>query len=356
MATAFKFVSKGLVAENKIRESLIVECTPYEQLPNQDGQITTKKTMITSQGVDNEGNRVMSSAESGTTIEATWLGDTHLDTAPDVQRGETVNLYRYGDSDVYYWESCGRTDNLRRLETVRYFWSNISDISKDVEKLNASNAYGFEVSTHDKHITLSTNKNDGEPFAYVAQINTGDGNVSITDDARNVFQIDSKNRIITLHNSDGTWITIDKKNIRFFAPDNIYGKVGKNFEFKAGKDFKIEVGGNYTCDVKGTHTTKAGGKITMKSPNVVSDSPMTNCTGHLTAVSLSIGGGGGYAMMPIDGYAAGGYQAVITGTLLVTGATTFQSHATFNGGITTTSITATSGKFGSLTHGGGKCC
>lgn len=343
-----KFISVAMVATNKVRESKIIECTPYELIPQQNGELSEETTIALNRGIDSHGQQFQASIEFGETVKATWLGDGHLDTAPDVQRGETVHLLRYADTELYFWTCPGSMNHLRRLETVRYFWSNESDINKDIDKLNADNSYGFEVSTHDKHITLTTNKNDGEPFAYLFQINTKDGNFTFTDDAKNVIQVDSKNKVITLHNNCGTYLRLDKKDIIGYAPDSWYMEAVNNIEFTCGKDMTFKVGGNYTktvggnynTDVSGNFFTKAGGGVTFQSPTVTMDTPLTTCTAHLVAASLAIGGGGGGG--------GGGAAAVVTGDMEINGAAEFSDHVTFNGGITTTSITAGTGQFGSI--------
>lgn len=356
--SALRFISMAMVTMNKVRESKVAYVAPYELIPATDGELTNRKNEIQSEGVDHLGSRYAVSLTMGEDIEAMWMGSEGSDTAPDVQRGESVELWQYADTEIYFWRETGRHNHLRRLETKRKFFSNISDLSEDVTELNATNSYGYEISTHDKHITLTTNKYDGEPFAYTFQINTGDGNWTFTDDARNIIQVDSANRIITFHNNDGTQLRLDKKNIIGYAPDSWYMHAENNIEFKCGKDFIISVGANYNKTIGGTYLCKAGGShtteaatITMKASKVTSDAPLTQCTGHLQAVSVAVGGGGARAASA-ETFSAGksSYQAIITGTLLVTGETVFQSHATFLGGITTTTINADSGQFGSINH------
>lgn len=333
--SGFKFVSGGIVAMNKVREEKKIEVYPYELVPQFDGELTSDTTELVTEGVDNAGKQFNMKVEMGVSVEATWIGTTGRDTAPDVQRGEPVDLYRYADTDLYFWDTRGRHDNLRRLETVRYLWSNVSDVAEDVEKLNAENSYGLEITTHDKHITLTTNKYDGEPFSYTFQINTGDGNFTFCDDAKNLIQVDSAERVITFHNTDGCQLRLDKKNIYGYAPDSWHMEAVNDIVFECGRDMTFKVGGKFTANIQGESYTEAS-TVTYKSSKFTSDSPLTTCTGHLKASSLSIGGGGRSTKS--------GGKAEVYGALDVYGP------CVFHAGISTPNITADQGKFGSINH------
>ena len=134
-------------------------------------------------------------------------------------RGERVLLWRYADTDQYYWTTLGMDDYLRKLETVVYAFSDTKDES--VKVLTPDNAYYLEISTHKKLVTFSTAKSDGEPYAYTFQFDTAAGRVTLADDVGNYMELDSKNTSITLENADDSKVVLDRKVINISSVDAI---------------------------------------------------------------------------------------------------------------------------------------
>src|SRR5574344_2448556 len=54
-------------------------------------------------------------------ITCTYRDDTasHNAFPEDIRKGEQVRVYKVGDSEQYYWASCGRTEGNRQIETHR---------------------------------------------------------------------------------------------------------------------------------------------------------------------------------------------------------------------------------------------
>ena len=220
LTSKFRPVCFGIAAENLTFGSKVLEVTPVEWLPYLDGELNADAVEVTDKGVDGFGQHYTAKVPTTNSIRATWLPwGSNRATAPNIRRGERLMLYQFADSDQYYWKELGLDDGLRRLETVVYVFSNTRDES--VKTLTPDNAYSIEVSTHTKQITLRTNKSDGEPFAYTFQFNTKDGVVTLADDDENYLEFDSAERKITAKNKDGSFITIDKRQIKAFAPDTI---------------------------------------------------------------------------------------------------------------------------------------
>ena len=215
-----QFYSLGIVSVNKPLSTKVIEVTPIEYLPMLNGEITDNVSKYKSSSTDADGS--VSSIEIDTTvsIQATWLpiNNSNRYTAPDVRRGETVVIYRFADTDRYWWNTMHNDIMLRRLETVVYAFSNnrAEDIAND-----ASNTYFLEISTHRKLVHFHTSNNDGEPFAYDIQINTKDGVIIITDDTGNTFELNSAERRLFMKNSDETIVDIDKQNITMTASESI---------------------------------------------------------------------------------------------------------------------------------------
>ncbi len=219
--SGFKLYSLGVVAANKKRKSKIIEVVPQESMPMLDGELTdnTEKYKAKGEGVEGE-NAFDHEIKTTASIKAEWLpwGNTNRKTAPDVRRGETVFIYRYKDTDKFYWIEFMDPLKLRRLETAVYAWSNEREENKE---LTNENTYFLEVSTHDKFIHLRTNKNDKEPFAYDIQLNTKEGFFQIQDDDGNYLFIDSKNRHIRAENKDKSFFELNKRIVNITGVDEI---------------------------------------------------------------------------------------------------------------------------------------
>ena len=215
----FHIHSFGYAAENKDIESFDLEVWPVETLSYIDGELTSFKDILKSEGEDAFGNKYAVEVKSSNTIKATWIPfGSNRRTPPDVRRGERLLIWRYGDVDRYYWSTCGLDDVLRRLETVVYAWSNTRDES--VKILDETNTYYFQISTHLKLVTFSTSKSDGEPYVYTIQINTKKGYLIVTDDIGNRIEMDSGEKIIEVENADGTKYVLDKHTITSYAKES----------------------------------------------------------------------------------------------------------------------------------------
>jgi hypothetical protein len=157
-------------------------------------------------------------------------------TSPDVRRGEEVVIWRFGDTDQYWWCTLQQDKKLRRLETVIYGFSNVRE--ENIE-MKHDNMYWFEISTHRKNIRFHTAKNDGEPFAYTLQLNTKTGFFTLTDDVGNYILLDSEKTRIRLENKDKTFIDLNRKSIFGEAIEDISWKC-KNFSVDAARTINMK--------------------------------------------------------------------------------------------------------------------
>jgi hypothetical protein len=233
-SSQFRIVDLGIVAENKALSSKNILVTPLESLPYLQGEIRHAPELVSVEGVDSDGVAYTDKVVTDLTVEALWLphGNTNRRTAPDVRRGERVVLWQSGNSDQYYWSSMGRDDNLRKLETVVYTFSGTQD--EGVDSTDPDQCYYIEISTHNKQITLQTSDKNGEPFRYTFQFNTGEGVVTLMDDVGNYFEFDSSETKLTLKNKDGTWVSLDRKDILGYAPKNIDLKAESRIKLTCG--------------------------------------------------------------------------------------------------------------------------
>lgn len=240
----FSVYSIGIVAENKKLNSDIVFITPIEITPFLDGELDNSIVSDETKGFEPDGAPYQIKVSLTTAIEAKWLRSTNSNrrTPPDVRRGERVLLWRYSDSDEFYWTSLGMDENLRKLETVVFTFSDTRDENKD--STLPENSYSLEVCTHTKQITLRTVKADGEPFAYTFQFNTKEGAVVLMDDAGNYFELDSADTKLTLKNANGTHLIMDKRDLDIEVPRNFRIRVGNNFTVDAKALYDLVVGGS----------------------------------------------------------------------------------------------------------------
>lgn len=215
-----RFYSAGIVAENKKLTEKTIEVVPIEDLTMVDGKISSQITAYKSKGKDVKGGAYETSVNTTVSLVAHWLpiSNSNRITAPDVRRGELVMIYQFGDTDKYYWTTIKEDLKLRKLETVIYAFSATRDENKDA---TYDTTYFFEVSTHKKIIHLHTSKDDKEPFVYDIQLNTKDGIFILCDDVGNHIYLNSKDKVIELHNSDDSIVRLDKKDILIKSIDSI---------------------------------------------------------------------------------------------------------------------------------------
>ena len=213
----------GIVVEDKPRKGDIIKVTNIEEFPYTDGKLTDNKEELKHELPDKKGVPRKSSATRDMIIEATWLGgyDSNRITSPDVIKNETVDIYRYADTQEYYWRKRGREPGIRRLETVCYMYGNLQAPLKEWDKRSS---YWQEFSTHDKHIVIQTSKSDGENYKYSVQISPKKNQLYEGDDIGNFRRLLSSERLVDSENTDGTFHQLYKTNYIFGSEDMIYGK------------------------------------------------------------------------------------------------------------------------------------
>ena len=260
----FRFYSVGLVMKDKERESMIAYISPIEIMPLMDGLMDHAEDELEDEGVDSFNREYQVKIKHSNAIKCKWLpwGSNRV-TAPDLVKGERVAIYRFADSDIYYWKEMGLESELRRMETVRYLFAANKD-RESTDPRGPDNSYLFEVSAHDRLVTFRTTKLNDEPYSYVWQLNTAEGVWVFTDDVGNYLQLDSKETVITFKNANGTSYELNKNDILEYAPGNIHRE--------AVGDYNVTCA-NYTMMVKGT-TTVDSPTINFKG-NFTNDGPVT---------------------------------------------------------------------------------
>jgi hypothetical protein len=186
MLSKLRGVSIATVIEDKPRDSKVIKVHLVEHHSLTDGYLDEpiqEETLL-----NDSAEKVK--LESAPYIKATWLqiSEPNRATSPDVCRGETVFVSRYGETDEYYWWTIYGELHLRNTERIIYRYSNKKD---NAEALDTTNSYSTMFSTLDKLISLETVDNDGELTTYTIYLNTKDGVLHIEDGRANVVELNS---------------------------------------------------------------------------------------------------------------------------------------------------------------------
>lgn len=246
--------------------SKVLKVADIEKLPAQHGKLNNKATTVTSNSTDSLGRTHAAKGKIGAGIPCTWInyfGNRLL--APDIRSGERVLIWRYGDSNDYFWTPTNLDEEFRTLEHLILGVSNRK--AKGKGKLNRDNTYFFELDTYNKIINLQTSKSDGEKFIYNIRIDGKKHTVFVGDNVGNEYTIDSLNTKVQLKNKDGSLFALNKK------------------------DINVSCSGNYTATVENAYTVTCESYTINSKTNTFSAS-MSTFDGAVKCASLSIGGGG----------------------------------------------------------------
>lgn len=193
--------SLGIVVEDKPEGTDKIKVTPIEEITMADGLLADVKIKYDVDLPDHKGVKRQETIEGDVSLIATWLpfGHSNRITSPDVYRNETVMIFRVADTDEYYWTTIMREPSIRRLETVNYGFSNLSDPPDGKKSFDKNTSYWLEVSTRHKYVHLHTANNDGEPYKYDLKIDTAVGTVTIQDDVGNNIVLSSPDNKLTIN-------------------------------------------------------------------------------------------------------------------------------------------------------------
>lgn len=214
--------SIGIVIEDKQRGSDSVKVSPMEQLPLQKGDMTSDKRQYQANLPDASGVKRVSQIEGSNYIIAKWFAQnsTNRLSAPDVYKGESVQLYRFADTDEYYWTAMFREPALRKLETMLIGCSN----NPGGGSFDRNSSYYAEMSTHDSHISLHTSQSNGEPYGYDVIIDAAQGVITIKDTVNNTITLDSRTNTIQFDAQAKVNINAPEVNIKA-STINVEGNV-----------------------------------------------------------------------------------------------------------------------------------
>ena len=232
----------GMVAVAKPEGSWDVEFYPTEKLPMEDGDINVVKD-ITAVVRDLKGNTNTSAGQRKSKFPARWYpgGDDGRQTAPDVQPGEMIEIWRFGDSQRYFWRTYKNNPTLRRLEHVVHAYSNVREFGP---AMNLESSYGSCFSTLNKVLSFWTSKSDGEAFKYTFQFNTKNSTFRVGDDVDNTFAINSEEDEVYMRNSIGSYLNLYGQYMSGYASRQICLKSDRIIKLLAPS---VVIGGRGSC-------------------------------------------------------------------------------------------------------------
>lgn len=183
MMSQMRFYSIGIVARDKPKDSNFIDVWPAEQHPFVDGDITNTKDVL---------------------IKAKWLraDNTQRITPPDVCAKETVHIYRYADSDRFFWMPAGYEPGLRKKETIIYVVSNNPSQASPTEAPDISNQVFFMISSDTKTFHFHTPTNDGERVGMDLFGDWDKGVVTYKDTNDNMINMDGEANKLTARIQD----------------------------------------------------------------------------------------------------------------------------------------------------------
>lgn len=252
----------GIVAENKVLGQNDILVWPYQKTPWMQGDVQGQLQKITVKSVDANGKKIESSANTDTVIEAKWRpGDSNWSTAPDVQRGEVVELIRYADMNTYFWRERGDGAAARRVETKRMLVS----ANKTSGEPNPNTHYMLEISGHTGAINITTSQANGEVSKYHITINATGGIISLGDAEGNEIYLSTKEKIIQLRNSDGSLVQVNEKDIGLWCLENMLLASKENIMLQA-KNMKMVATETIEMSAGKTMALEAGQRFDTTSP------------------------------------------------------------------------------------------
>lgn len=284
----FVLFSYGIAATDIERGSATLEVWPVETLSTYDGDVLPDSVGITTKGVDADGNPYENKVNKTATIEAEWLGSNNRITPPDIRRGERLYLYRYGDTEDFYWQEVGTDQNLRSLETIILAFA--AKPSKNNKKPpTPDNSYFFELSTHDKIVRFSTSMINGEAASFTAAFDLQKGTAVVEDEKGQYLLFDSVNSLLRHVNKENSIIEVNKKALNAYTDESM-SFISKDIFFKASSSFTVDTNSLTTKSSSSTHKTgnyslKSGG-ISMQGSAFTVKSP----TSGIKSAAIELGG------------------------------------------------------------------
>lgn len=233
--------------------------TPIQQTPLMAGELSSQVTTSNATVLDSTGATVQTTLKSGSAVEAMWWPhDTRVMDAPMIRRGETVELYRYADSNKWYWREMGMDTGKRRGDRYRIGISANANNDRGANGTLDDN-YVLDINGPGGMVSLTTSESNGEAAGYALNVDTCNGRILLGDNIGNNFSLDTKNQILTVVNSAGTQMQINLRNMTLLGQETI------TVEFQ---DMINTILNTINTTVGQTLAQTAGQSITLTAPDI----------------------------------------------------------------------------------------
>lgn len=159
----FRLFCIATVAEPKETvSSAIIQVTLDEIHPFEDGDKISSEEKYITHGEDRSGNPYSSTISVDKAVPAIWLRAGNRVTAPDVIRGEKVQIWRNDYDENLYWTELGAGEAFQRRKKETIVYAVAADSSPDEKTEHTSeNCYTLTLSGHKKIIVLDMPKVPG---------------------------------------------------------------------------------------------------------------------------------------------------------------------------------------------------
>lgn len=290
--SGFHRYSIGTVAEDKDEDGHVIEIFPIENQSFNEGNVAeTKIENVMAKDIYGNSKSVVLNKKS--TVRAIWMpfGNSNRSSAPNVKKGEQVEIYRYADTDDFYWDTLYNEFDIRRKEKVIHLYGNTDAFG---EVLTLENTYFTKIDTINKLVHIKTNDNDGELTSYDIKINTKEGILEVFDGKGNIIQLNSaEDKLTATINED---IELNTKRIVMNASESIILNT-KELSFNASVSMKSKTAGmsmvasdHITTKTANTNIESDATTIKSGSIDVTANNTKISSTTAITGSSLTHNG------------------------------------------------------------------
>jgi len=189
----YKLYSVGIAAVDLDKEDYTakeLEVFPIELMSLLEGDISGKDMKpYTIQVTDEEDiPETAITIKKKMTFKATWLpgNSSNRITAPNIKKGETVMLYKYADTDKYYWTTFDYERDIRGKERVTTLYGNT-----DKEVLTMTNSHYVTIDAFKNFMELYFNGGESNGVEYRARIDGTKNIASFKDSKGNYISLES---------------------------------------------------------------------------------------------------------------------------------------------------------------------
>lgn len=320
------FLGWATVAENAIvgREHEILVFL-NELFPNARGQLETNPQKFKVNGNDRAGYSYALTTKTSSTVTAVWINrDSNRLTAPQVQKGERVMIYRFGGSDkTFYWEPANLDNNKRVQEAVvMAYAAKPESASRTNTPTTPENAYTETRDGINGLIETRMSEANGEISPWLVQYNGKDGTMVITDQKGNLIQIDTKTTTIEIQNADRSHIQLSKDTINISCENTVNLSAQNEINIKT-KNYNIEC---ETYTHKAKQVTWEAEKVEMTGNVFTLNYPTINLNGQCAI--------GGFSVASVNGATGNGEVAgnmITRGNQEISGSVQIQGTLSANG-------------------------